>query len=135
MTIQNLGLFQAMGAKMGYLNKRQEVISQNIANSDTPNYRPNDVVAPDFGRVLDKTGKNNVRLETTNAMHMPTANSIQDPKDRKAKETYEVAPAGNSVVMEEQLILSAKTQMDYRLITGLYQKNVSMMRMALGRAQ
>ena len=40
MTIDNIGLFQALGAKMDYLGQRQRIISQNVANSDTPGYQP-----------------------------------------------------------------------------------------------
>jgi flagellar basal-body rod protein FlgB len=39
MTLQNIPLIKAMGAKMMYLEKRQAVLAQNIANADTPNYR------------------------------------------------------------------------------------------------
>jgi flagellar basal-body rod protein FlgB len=64
---------------------------------------------------------------------MPPPNEIPDPKSRKQKETYEVAPAGNAVIMEEQLINANKTNMDYALMTNLYQKNVTMIQTALGR--
>ena len=43
MTTQDIGLFKALGAKMDYLGQRQRVIAQNVANADTPNYRPNDL--------------------------------------------------------------------------------------------
>lgn len=52
MSIQNVPLFKAIGAKMQYLDKRQAVLSQNIANADTPNYQPKDLTKVDFGRVL-----------------------------------------------------------------------------------
>ncbi|MDP7142886.1 MAG: flagellar basal body protein, partial [Alphaproteobacteria bacterium] len=53
MTIDNIGLFQGLSAKMRYLNQRQTVISQNIANADTPNYKPQDLKPIDFGAVLE----------------------------------------------------------------------------------
>ena len=53
-------------------------------------------------------------------------------KEAKNKHPYEVAPAGNAVVMEEQIINSNQTSMDYNLITSLYQKNVRMIKTALG---
>ena len=136
MSTENLSLLKAIGAKMDYLNQRQRVISQNIANTDTPGYRPQDLEKVDFSGALKKitnTRGHNVNLETTDAQHMPPPNEIQNPDERKAKKTYEVAPVGNSVIMEEQLINSGKTVMDYNLMTNLYQKNVGMIRMALGR--
>lgn len=136
MTTQNLALFKALGAKMDFLNQRQRVISQNVANSDTPNYRPQDLVPVDFNRVLKgitKTAQSSVQLETTNALHMPPPDAINDPKSKKQKDTYEVAPAGNAVIMEEQLINAGQTVMDYNLMTNLYQKHVGMIQTALGR--
>jgi len=136
MTTQNIGLLKAIGAKMDYLNQRQRVIAQNISNSDTPGYKPQDLVPVDFSNVLKKVsegkGKLQVNLETTRANHMPPPNEISDPKSKKQKHTYEVAPAGNAVIMEEQLINSGRTVADYNLMSNLLQKNVGMMRMALG---
>jgi len=136
MTTQNIGLFEALGAKMDYLNHRQRLISQNIAHADTPNYRPQDLTPVDFGRVLDKAigeKSKTVRLETTDKNHLPPAGELDPAKSQKQKKTYEVAPAGNAVVMEEQLIKSNQTIVDYNLITSLYQKNMGLIKTALGR--
>ena len=137
MTTENLSLFRAMGAKMDYLNQRQRVISQNISNADTPNYRPKDLVPMDFNNVLKEvtkgSGELSVNVATTNERHLPPPDEIRDPKSRKQKQTYEVAPAGNAVIMEEQLFNAGRTVMDYNLMTNLYHKNVNMIRTALGK--
>ncbi len=136
MTTENLALFQALGAKMDYLNQKQRVIAQNIANSDTPDYRPQTLKQIDFGSVLksvDKKSGSTIRLETTNAGHMPPPNHIAAAKEGNQKTVYETTPDGNSVVMEEQLINSQKNQMDYNLMTSLYQKQVGMIKIALGK--
>ena len=134
MTIQNVALFKAIGAKMGYLDERQRVIAQNIANADTPEFRPSDLTPVDFGRVLSHVTKDNlIRPATTSPMHMPSPTGIGDPDSDEARITYEVAPAGNSVIVEEQMVNASRTQMDYNLMTSLYQKNVNMIRTALGR--
>ena len=135
MTTESIALFKALGAKMDFLNQRQRIISQNISNSDTPKYRPKDLVPVDFGKVLGsvtKQGAHSVSLETTKANHMPPPNEIPGARSRKQKETYEVAPVGNAVIMEEQLIKSNQTVADYNLMTSLYQKNVGLIRTALG---
>lgn len=140
MTIQNIPLFQAMGAKLNYLEQRQGIIARNIANADTPDYRPHDLTEIDFGSVLDDvvnrgTGaKMSVRMQTTNPLHMPAPGDMEQAEDRKQKITYEVAPAGNAVVIEEQMVKATKTNMDFNLITNLMRKNVAMIRTALGRS-
>ncbi|MEM6812197.1 MAG: flagellar basal body rod protein FlgB [Pseudomonadota bacterium] len=136
MDIQNLALFQAMGAKMNYLNTRQGVIAQNIANSDTPEYRPRDLTEVDFGSVLQNiTRDNKVRMEKTEAGHMLPGGNIDDPDSRKSRVTYEVAPGDNAVIIEEQMVKASETTMDYNLMTNLMRKNVSMIMTALGRGQ
>ncbi len=133
MTLQNIALFQAMGAKMDYLDHRQKVIAQNIANADTPNYRPKDLTDVDFGRVLTKVTKDgSVRMRSTQARHMPAYNNVQDPRNIKQKMTYEVAPGENSVILEEQMIKANKINIDHSLMLNIAKKNIGMIRMALG---
>lgn len=136
MTTQNLALFKGMGAKMQYLTQRQTIISQNIANSDTPGYQPRDLTAVDFNSILDtiarKSDKSgNITMQKSSAGHMTKASSAT-PEGKEQRQTYEVAPAGNAVIMEEQMIKSQETIMDYNLITSLYQKNVGMLKTAIG---
>lgn len=133
MTTQNIGLFKALNAKMHYLDTRQKVLAQNVANADTPHYVPKDLSKVDFGTVLKNVTKDNsVRVETTNPMHMPPANQIDNPKNKGAKLVYEVAPDGNEVSLEEQMVKSSQNTMDYNLMTTLYAKNVNLIKTALG---
>lgn len=134
MTIQNIGLLNAIGAKMDYLNQRQTILAQNVANSDTPGYRPKDLKEYDFSSLVDteKTGVKAVHVATTDDQHMPNVDQAFDPKSRKQRDMYEVAPAGNSVIIEEQLIKTGKNTMDYNLMLNLYQKQISMVKTALG---
>jgi len=146
MPTSDLSLFQAMKTKMDWLEQRQKVIAQNIANADTPNYRPKDLAPLKFKDVLKNSTSdssmgvyrdNNARIAKTNTEHLSldageTGRSRQ-MKTRKDRQTYEVAPAGNSVVIEEQLIKANEVAADHRLMTNLYQKQISMMRTALGK--
>lgn len=133
MTTENLALFRAMGAKMDFLNQRQRVISQNVSNADTPGYIPQDLKPVNFSRVLKNvTNEKAVFINTTQDRHMPPPNQIDNPREDEQGETYEVAPSGNSVIMEEQLINAGQTNMDYNLMTNIYRKNVSMMNTSIG---
>jgi flagellar basal-body rod protein FlgB len=134
MSISNLPLMKAMAAKMDYLDKRQGILSQNIANADTPGYQSKDLTDVDFGSVLKKiTGNQKVSLVTTQKGHMPNPDEIDRSKDVKDRWTYEVAPDKNGVIVEEQMVKAAKTQMDYNLLTNLMSKQTTMYRTALGR--
>ena len=134
MTIDNIALFQGLGAKMDYLGQRQRIIAQNIANTDTPGYEPKDLKPVDFGRVLKSVTDRNdkVTMEATDANHMPPDRKISTRSDEQDK-TYETAPAGNAVIMEEQLLHANQTVMDYTLMTNVLRKNVGLIQTALGR--
>lgn len=137
MTTENLSLFKAIGSKMDFLSQRQRIISQNISNADTPGYRPQDLKEADFNRILknllpEKLGPK-VRLEATDPQHLPTSAGAAQAAQGKQKNVYEVAPVGNAVVLEEQLLNSGKAMADYTLMTTLYQKNIAMLKTALGR--
>jgi flagellar basal-body rod protein FlgB len=125
---------KAIGAKVDYLYERQGVIAQNIANSDTPGYQSKDLTDVDFASVMKKlTGTKRVTLETTNPMHMPNPDMTKTSKEAKDRWTYEVAPDKNGVIIEEQMVKAAKTQMEYNLMTNLSSKYGMMYRTALGR--
>jgi flagellar basal-body rod protein FlgB len=133
MDIKNIALFQAMGANMNYLSTRQGVLAQNIANADTPEYRPRDLTDVDFGAVLQEvTGSKKVRMERTTPGHMMPGGNINMPDERKSRLMYEVAPDDNGVIIEEQMIKATQTTMDYNLMTNLMRKNIGMIQTALG---
>ncbi len=134
MTIQNIGLMKALNAKMDYLNKKQEVIAQNIANADTPGYRSHDLKPIDFSRVLKNvTNSQAITPAITDDRHMPPVNAIDLMVESEDKYTYEVAPAENAVILEEQMIKAGKVAMDYSLMMNIARKQTGMIRTALGR--
>ncbi len=135
MTIENIGIFQAMNAKMNYLGERQKIISQNVANADTPNYISNDLAKADFSKLVASVSKNkmHVSMETSNPLHQLAPNQSPDPKMAKNKSPYEVKPDGNSVNMEEQMVKASETQMNYTLMLNLYRNAADMIRTSIGK--
>lgn len=133
MATENIGIMKALTAKMSYLDQRQRVLAQNIANADTPNYQAHDLTKVDFSSALKRvTRSRNVTPVTTQALHLPTPGEIANPENRKGKSQYEIAPDKNAVILEEQIVKASKNTMDYNLMTSLYQKNVNMFKIALG---
>src|SRR5689334_23193698 len=103
---------------MDWLGAREKVLATNIANADTPKYQPKDVVPMDFADHLMKLDA--IQPERTNPLHMVGTVPPKDPVDsKKAKKTYETAPAGNSVVIEEQMMKLSQTQADYNAMVNL----------------
>ncbi len=131
MDLRNLAIFSMATRRMSWLGKRQEVLAHNIANSDTPGYRPQDLKAQKFRNFLAPSIPR-TRLVTTQPNHVLPPRGTPEFRENKDKETYEVAPSGNAVIIEEQLMKVTETQTDYRLATNLYEKHLSMLRVAIG---
>ncbi|RMD63730.1 MAG: flagellar basal body rod protein FlgB [Alphaproteobacteria bacterium] len=126
-----LDIFTAIAKRMDWLGQRHRVLAENIANSDTPNFIPKDLSESDFRRLL-RPHLRPVEPVVTHARHL-RGTVVHDGPARAARQrhTYETSPAGNAVVLEEQLIKVTKTQGAYQTMTNLYRKHVDMFRTAL----
>lgn len=142
MDLSNLGLFRLMQRKMNWLTQRQEVLSENVANADSPNYRARDVVPFDFkSAVRDINRVKKLGLAETQPGHITNGGSsvvdhasawlVRENKDRKA---YETSPSRNGVVLEDQMAKVTQTASDYQMITNLYRKQVNLIKTAIGRS-
>src|SRR5260370_38668349 len=56
MSISDLPVLSALRTKMQWHQERQRVLSENVSNSDTPNFKPRDLVAPKFDPTGAATG-------------------------------------------------------------------------------
>ncbi|MBX2831417.1 MAG: flagellar basal body rod protein FlgB [Rhodospirillales bacterium] len=132
MDIGKLGMFANLKEKMDWLTQRQEVIAQNIANSDTPNYRANDLKEFD-PKNIGRDRQFILAMQATTPGHSQGLNKPQNFKDEEVRKNYEVAPGKNAVILEEQMVKMNENQVDYQTMTRLYAKQKSMFISALGR--
>ncbi len=133
MELTNLPMFGLMKRRMGWLNQRQEVISQNVANADTPKYTSHDVKAFDFRAELRRLenkrgGVPKVSMAVTDPKHIAGAarGAGQDFQVGEDRSPYETAPDGNQVVLEEQMVRMNETQANHNTMTQLYRKHMAM---------
>jgi flagellar basal-body rod protein FlgB len=122
----DIGLFRLAERRLSWVDQRQEVLAQNIANADTPGYRARDL-AP-FEASLAAQG---VTLARTNPSHLE--GSLAASRGRQERGTGK-APDGNAVSMEEQLGKVADTASAQELVTNLYHKYQGLFRTVLGRS-
>ena len=134
MDLGNLTLFQMIRRSVDYQAQRQSVIAENIANADTPDYRPRDL--PSFAQVLadSPTGGNRLVPVRTHGDHI-SGKADGAPGAREHADVYEAAPSGNEVVLEQQLIALNETTMQHQLSMRLMDRHLNMVRTALGRGQ
>lgn len=52
MDLDKIPLLAVIKSRMGYVNQRQHLISENVANANTPNYAPHDLKAFTFEAAL-----------------------------------------------------------------------------------
>ena len=121
------GLFELAQRRLGWLEQRQTLLARNIANLDTPGYRPVD--SQSFTARLDASSRAR-SLVTTSPQHL-SGTGMSGTVTTRPKE---VAPDGNAVSLEEQLGHVAETQNAQALTSNLYMRYTAMMRTALGRS-
>jgi flagellar basal-body rod protein FlgB len=132
MDLNNLKLFQMAMTKMDWAATRQKVLSQNIANADTPDYREKDVKKMDFKHVLHEVAP--VKVARTNDQHMAGTIPEQQKFNGKADRfTYETSPDGNKVVVEEQMEKVGDTSSQYTTALVLMQAQMKMFRTAIDK--
>lgn len=131
MNLSDIPIFRQLSRRVEWLNQRQEVLSINVANADTPGFAPQDLKPVDFKRLLQRTVLP-VRMAQTDAGHLTPSRQRGAEAATKVKDPYEVSPSGNAVVLEEQLIKTTETAMAHDLATNLYRRNVGLMKIALG---
>ncbi|MDO1559628.1 flagellar basal body rod protein FlgB [Brevundimonas sp. 2R-24] len=131
MRLDDIPLFAQLRDRLSWLDQRQRVTAENVANADTPGYAARDLARPsDFAQML-----NGPRAGTTLAR---TSTSHIAPAGRPAAAAAEVVRTpdsettldGNSVVLEEQMLRMAESRMAYDAAIGFYQKSLAMLRMA-----
>jgi flagellar basal-body rod protein FlgB len=117
--LSNIKLLDTMSAMAGHAARRHAVIADNIANADTPNFKAKDLqpFAQVFGAA--ERGQQNIK-----SLHAQTIEM----------ETGDVAsPNGNTVSLEQQMMLSVQTKGDHDMALAVYKKSLDMMKMALGK--
>jgi flagellar basal-body rod protein FlgB len=135
MSITDLPVLSALRTKMQWHQERQRVLAENVSNSDTPNFRPRDLVEPKF----DRTGApaagaamGTLPLLRTSADHIaPSGGGESFGQDRKVG--FETRPAGNAVNLEDEMMKASANQMDYAAVTSLYGKSLHLIKTAIGK--
>lgn len=130
MSVTDLPLFSMLKTRMYWLNERQRVLAENVANADTPGYRGRDLKQLDFHEALRSAGE--VRLATTSSDHIAGSNGTSRfATDNRGG--FETTPRGNAVVLEDEMLKVAQTQMDHQAATALYSRSIGLLKTALGR--
>lgn len=114
--------------RLGWLDRRQAVLAQNIANADTPHFRPRDLTP--FARTLAAMAPPG--LARTVPGHLPAGGRARDgaTPDRAVAEA---TPDGNAVSLDREAVRIAETDTAHALAMQVHRSFTGMFRLALGR--
>ena len=124
-------VFALSAARLAHASQRNAVIARNVAHADTPGFKAQDVAAFDFEHMAAATA---AQPKATRPGHAVGRSPLgqAEVKVRDAPATDE-SPDGNTVSLEEQMVLAAETRGDFELAATLYAKHLSLLRTAIGR--
>lgn len=129
MDTSQIPLFAALNKRMAWLNERQTVLAENVANVDTPGYKAQDLKQPDFSQMLAATsGK--LTLATSDPGHItstPGGASFEIVKTEGSQ-----SPNGNNVQLDEQALKVSQNASEFSLMETLYRSQLGLVKMALG---
>lgn len=135
MALTDIPILSMLRTRLQWSQERQRVLAENVANSDTPNYRARDLVAPKFelkGQVAGAPVAR-VALAQTSSGHVAGLGLSASPFRSESKGNYEVRPTGNAVSLEDQMMKVAANQMDFQAATTLYTRSLGLIKTALGK--
>jgi len=114
----------ALAQRLRWLEARQAVLSENIANADTPRYAPRDLADPGRGRAQ-------LALDRRSGAHLGNGSGGRFSAVDAAR--FETRPRGSSVSLEEEMLKIGQVQIEHQMLASLYQRSIARLRTAIGR--
>lgn len=117
--LNDLKLLDTMSSMTRHAAQRHAVIAENIANADTPGYKAKDITP--FADIYKTALRDGQPLRSLGAEVFETNGGNL------------TSPNGNSVSLEQQMMLSTEVKGTHDMALAVYKKSLEMMRMAVGK--
>jgi flagellar basal-body rod protein FlgB len=118
----------ALEAAMRGASLRQTLLTNNIANADTPGYQRQDV---DFQSTLRSAMAS---ADDSSGAGDSSASALADLQFQPVTQTGAAGAAGNGVNIDQESALIAENGLDYQALTQVLGARDSIMRSAMGAA-
>jgi len=128
MKLDSLSFFKIASQRMEWLSTRQQVISENIANADTPGFKAREV--SEFSRMVDSSAQSS-GVVTTNTRHIGGTEQAGNVRVQQDEGAWEQSMDGNTVVLEQQTIKASEVSENYRMAAQLYRKGHELLTLAV----
>ncbi|WGF87599.1 flagellar basal body rod protein FlgB [Marinivivus vitaminiproducens] len=129
--LNRLPVFALTSARQAHATARNSVLTGNIANADTPGFKARDLDAFDPARAL--AGRSSEPAVATRPGHSRATLADDGRFASHEAATGEESPDGNTVSIEEQMVVAAQNRGVFDLASSLYAKNLAMLRIAIGK--
>lgn len=126
----DLNVFSLHEQALKFRAQRNEVLTSNIANADTPNYKARDF---DFSAALKDAQGGSLRLTGTNSMHLGTSHSSAAPLGQELKYRVPTQPTldGNTVETDVEQAAFAENALQYRASLEFLSGKIRSLRFAI----
>ena len=116
--IMNSSNFNYLGRGLAAANLRPEVISNNIANVNTPNFKKSDVIFEDLlAKEIGAEDENQLQLVRTHDRHLPIGHIGGAEAQIQEDGTTTMRVDNNNVDIDVEMATLAKNQLYYNAMT------------------
>ncbi len=130
MTLDDIPLFSMLKSRLDYLNQRQGLISENVANANTPGYQPRDlkpftIKGSHAGAPLALASVQLTPAHMAGSVSESPAWAPEDSPDSEGRLD------GGHVVLEDEMMKLTDARMNFETAIGFYQKSLSLIQLAI----
>lgn len=120
----DLNILSLASALAHHASARQQVISENVANADTPGYRARDIEP--FAAYLEHGPA--FEAKRTRPEHVAFGSGVGGFEPEPSAAFGAETPNGNSVSLEDQMMRGAEVSQEHGLAIGVYSKSLAILR-------
>jgi flagellar basal-body rod protein FlgB len=130
MPISDIPIFSMLRTKLHWNQERQRLLAENVANADTPEFKPSDLAPAKFD--AGPPGVAPLTLLRTSPAHLASSDAAAAFELKRGGD-FEVVPTGNAVSLEDEMLQVAANQMDFQAATTLYTRGLGLIKTAIGK--
>lgn len=124
---QDIALFQTAGAAARHAAARQAQVATNMANSDTPGYRAQQIAS--FGAIYQDGPAGRMRATRPGHLSLSEGHSTARPRPSDV----EPSPNGNTVSIEQEMVAGVAIERDHSRALAIYKHGLTVLRAVSGR--